>query len=246
MKAKDILPAATTVRRRIAAKSESARQHLTETFAKLPADTTYALTTDMWTDSHKQRAYITITIHYINDKWMLDSKVLTTREFTEQKTGTNIRNKLAHILDEFGLNIGQCIFTTDRGSNIVCALKNDTRVDCIAHILNTVVTTALARAGEEVEILLDNCKNLVRYVKKTSLQDNLKKTLKQSCDTRWNSTFTMLHSVKEALPKLTEIFTDDHPRQLHRVTCINTGLLEKLEAFLLVSIIDLWLFFRVQ
>ena len=45
---------------------------------------------------------------------MLDSKVLSSREFTEQNTETNIRNKLALDLDEFGLNIGQCIFTTDR------------------------------------------------------------------------------------------------------------------------------------
>jgi len=45
-----------------------------------------ALTTDLWT-SQSVQSYLTITAHYINSKWELESKVLQTREMKERHTG---------------------------------------------------------------------------------------------------------------------------------------------------------------
>ena len=63
----------------------------------------------------------------------------------EQKIWTNIRNKLAHILDEFELDMGQFSFATDRGSHMACGWKNGTGPDCKPRYQSAVVTTALAR-----------------------------------------------------------------------------------------------------
>jgi len=90
---------------------------------------------------------------------------------------------------------------TDRGSNIVAALCSVTRLSCAAHILNTVLYTTIGKPsqedafGEEVTTLVTGARSLVTYFKQTSLQNLLKKTLKASVETRWNSVHTMLESI---------------------------------------------------
>ena len=46
-----------------------------------------ALTSDLWT-SQAVQAYLTVTVHFINDEWALESYVLTTTEIPERHTGT--------------------------------------------------------------------------------------------------------------------------------------------------------------
>ena len=52
-----------------------------------------ALTTDIWT-SRATQAYITLTCHWIDDNWKLNSKVLFTAEMPERHTGSNIADRL--------------------------------------------------------------------------------------------------------------------------------------------------------
>ncbi|KAJ4937907.1 hypothetical protein JOQ06_002536 [Pogonophryne albipinna] len=93
------------------------------------------------------------------------------------------------------------VYVTDRGSNIVAAPRSVTRLSCAAHILNTVLYSTIGKPsqedafGEEVTTLVTGPKSLVTYFKQTSLQNRLKKTLKASVETRWNSVHTMLESI---------------------------------------------------
>lgn len=48
-----------------------------------------AITTDAWT-SCATDSYVTITVHYVNSDWELESNVLQTRVFNESHTGKNI------------------------------------------------------------------------------------------------------------------------------------------------------------
>lgn len=57
---------------------------------------------------------------------------------------------MAQILCQFNIDIKRCVFTTDRGGNIVNAFKNDIRLDCAAHILNTVVTNIRLRHSQAI------------------------------------------------------------------------------------------------
>ena len=52
-----------------------------------------SLTTDIWT-SRAVQAYITVTIHFITKDWVLDSKVLVTREMMERRTSVHIAENL--------------------------------------------------------------------------------------------------------------------------------------------------------
>lgn len=196
----------------------------------------FAITTDMWTDNIKQRAYLTITLHYLDEEWSLISYILSTKEFPDQqKTGFNIRRQLVSILTEFKIPIHRCVITTDRGSNMISAFKNDIRLDCAAHILNTIVTTGLDKADPVISDLIDNCKALVKYMKKASLQDKLVKTVKQSCDTRWNSIYTMLQSIEESYTNIMEVLVAHSPDNLLKLTSLDRDMIQQLLLFLKVS-----------
>ena len=194
-----------------------------------------AFTTDMWTDNHRQRSYSCVTGHWINTDWELRSRVLATQEFssTLAKTGINVKQHLTEIFQHYEINtdlLTKAVFTTDKGSNIVCALRDEERLDCVNHVLNRVLQHALEakHAPQAITDLITASKSLVHYVKINSLQDLLTKTLKQSCATRWNSTFYMLQSVLDAHDDLKKLFANHKPKELHRVTSISATLLSAL------------------
>ena len=192
----------------------------------------------MWTDS-RQQAYSTITAHWIDSNWQLKSHVICTDLFnpTQRKTGVNLKAHILESLSKFGISsdlLSKCIFTTDKGSNIVLALRNEERLDCINHVINRVLQHSLEekQCPDSITSLLKSCKGLVRYVKTNSIQNILQKSIKQSCDTRWNSTYTMLDSIKTQYEDLVRVFTEHKPRELHRITSIDLDLLNELLHFL--------------
>lgn len=160
----------------------------------------------MWTDSFKNNSYITLTVHYINEEWVLVNRVLFTTLYTkDQKTGKEISELLKERFTSVGLcdNLFQKLtFITDRGSNIVKALQNQRRMDCMAHALNTVLRNSFSEQNlnsSNIQMVISNAKYLVTHFKRTGKIRNLKKTLHQSVDTRWNSIYAMLNSIYDQL-----------------------------------------------
>ena len=98
------------------------------------------------------------------------------------------------------LELRRSVFTTDRGSNMIVALRDQDRIDCAAHVLNTVLRNTFDNKNcpEPIRLMIKAVKELVRYLKKTSLQNLMQKQVKQSRETRWNSTFLMLKSIDDA------------------------------------------------
>ena len=116
----------------------------------------------MWTDQYKQTSYLTITDHWISEDWALVSRVLCTADFdsTQKKTGENI----VPTLRELDIGNDMVTFTTDRGVHMIAALRTDERLDCIAHVLNTVLRNAFDRKNGcpiQVCILLTAVKNIM-------------------------------------------------------------------------------------
>ena len=192
----------------------------------------------MWTDEYKQRAYSAVTAHWIDD-WRINSRVIATQEFPagQQKTGVNVRQHLQDIFTEFNISSQQlhkAAFTTDKGSNIIAALQDEDRIDCANHVLNRVLQQSLEEkhAPAAVSDTISSVKDLVRFIKKTSLQDQLSTSLKQSQATRWNSTYTMLNSLVKVYDELRTLLALHRPDDLHRLTCISKKLLQELVTFL--------------
>ena len=140
-----IMPHPTTVSRAVATTAKTERLLLaTEMRKVLSHGSCISFTSDMWTDQYKQTAYLTITGHWISEDWALISRVLCTEDFdsTQKKTGDNIhRAIMTTLLDLDLIDIGTDLVTstTDRGANMIAALRTDERLDCIAHVLNTVL-----------------------------------------------------------------------------------------------------------
>jgi hypothetical protein len=69
-------------------------------------------------------------------------RVLSTREFDPElrHTGVNIKKALDKNLNDFGIDASKIVFVTDRGANVLAAMKDSKHVSCCDHMTNTVLT----------------------------------------------------------------------------------------------------------
>ena len=126
------------------------------------------------------------------------------------------------------------MFVTDRGANIIAALRGYTRLNCNAHILNVILSSAFAPAvlakTPELSELLTSAKKLVKYFKHSCLQNSLKKSLKQSIETRWNSNDDMLDSILQQHEEISVLLVTNN--QYEKIAQINANTLKTVVAFL--------------
>lgn len=104
------------------------------------------------------------------------------------------------------------VFVTDRGSNIVAALRHDVRLNCAAHLVNNVLETMFKESTLQtsppllhVQLLLHSCRDLVGYFKRSAIMEKLDTALDQCVATRWNSHLAMLVSVDRNFDKICEV-----------------------------------------
>lgn len=70
---------------------------------------------------------------------------------------------------------------------MISALRDDNRLDCIAHVLNTILRHTFDEKKDcplEITTMVNSVKGIVRYFKKTGLSNLLPKALTQCCETR--------------------------------------------------------------
>ncbi|GJU55718.1 zinc finger BED domain-containing protein RICESLEEPER 2-like protein [Tanacetum coccineum] len=128
-----------------------------------------SLTTDGWT-SGKQKSYMALTAHFIDNEWNLVKKVL------------NFRKLDGH----HGIDIGK----RGNGCNIRCA----------AHVINLIVQDGMKKVDNSIEGIRCAVKwikksgtRIEKFIKCTqSARCDSTKSLILDCPTRWNSTYAML------------------------------------------------------
>lgn len=84
--------------------------------------------------------------------------------------------------------------------------------------------------GEEVTAIIDSAKSLVTYFKQSNLQARLKKTLKNSVETRWNSLHTMLESISSQYEDIHTLL--EERGEVDRLTNLDEEVLSDFVAFL--------------
>lgn len=193
------------------------RKHITQTLlparckterervkAELEMVTDVSVTTDIWT-SRATEGYITVTIHFLNQLWQLESLVLETRVLEGDHTGDVIAAALTEIVNDWNISGKVRVVISDNAANISAAFKKLgwRHVPCTAHCLHLVVKHALD-SDETVKCIVRKVKEIAGFfhksVKATDRLVQLQqeggveqpKKLKQECETRWNSTYTML------------------------------------------------------
>ena len=235
-----LLPDPTTVSRNLTKNADDVREKLIPFLRQQVDESNAACTLDMWTDDYKKVAYLCVTLHYINTKWDLKERVLCTAEWdsTLRKTGEHLRAATKQILRKYNLVefYNKLVYVTDRGSNIVAALSDATRLSCGAHILSTVLHTTLGKKEDadlfydEVSALIDAAKSLVTYFKHTNLQSRVTPTLKASVETRWNSIHTMLDSIHCQYDRVDELLAERGEQ--HRLASLPADVLGDMITFL--------------
>ena len=167
-----------------------------------------ALTTDIWT-SRTVQAYLTVTVHFITDDWLMGSKVLVTREMTERHTGIHIAESLTETAKDWNLDGKVTAIVHDNASNMVLAsdlLEGWGDLPCFGHTLQLAVNAGLEI--NSISRLSGACKKIVAHFKHsvvatTALHERQvtmkipQHSLLQEVSTRWNSTYLMYERLAE-------------------------------------------------
>uniref|UniRef100_A0A3B1J960 HAT C-terminal dimerisation domain-containing protein n=1 Tax=Astyanax mexicanus TaxID=7994 RepID=A0A3B1J960_ASTMX len=105
--------------------------------------------------------------------------------------------------------VNKIVFVTDRGANMVSSLRDFTRINCSAHILNVILSSAFATA------VMENACEV------SHIPDN---------KTRWNSVFDMTDSVLQQFEEISTILLENN--QYGKIGCINKNMLTTVVSFL--------------
>ncbi len=176
-----------------------------------------------------QKAFLGLTIHYVDSEWHLRNFLLDIIPFSISHSGMNIAQKIMRVLNEFNIFDKVITLTTDNesamlvcGRNIMIALDSEfssmtfSHYCCVAHVLNLgvkqgleLVSSSVHKAGE----LMVKIKNLTQICDELRLLCDVKKIkyLKPLLDVkiRWNSTYYMLKHL-EQLELTLVLFLADH------------------------------------
>ncbi|CAG8457507.1 600_t:CDS:2 [Acaulospora morrowiae] len=187
-----------------------------------------ALTTDIWTACTNQ-AYMSITLHWIDDNWQMHRILLDLIPLHERHTGTNLANIIDTIISDFNLGKKIMAITTDNAYNmnafgqkfaqLLSTKYNNTifrRIRCAAHILNLIVKDGLKEAKVPVkkirefsitirssQCLLEDLKEIFKMKKRPFLVPET------DVSTHWNSTYLMIKKMHK-IRDITKILIASH------------------------------------
>lgn len=131
-------------------------------------DRKMAMTTDIWQDKFKKISYISLTAHFYeanDDGFNLKEEIICMQplEVGVTKTAEYLRSIIMDKLKNLEIedHIENIVFTTDRGTNIVKALENLTRINCFPHLCNNLVKKMcnFASAKNQIELVT----SIVKY-----------------------------------------------------------------------------------
>ncbi|CAB4444399.1 unnamed protein product [Rhizophagus irregularis] len=119
------LPSRQTVSIKIQEIYESQCKILKTYFSKLSSKV--AITTDVWTACTNQ-AYMSVTLHWIDDEWKMNCILLDLVPLHERHTGATLANTMYTIINDFGLGEKIIAITTDNASNMNVFGQNFTQL----------------------------------------------------------------------------------------------------------------------
>ena len=182
------------------------------------------ITTDLWT-SLQQRAYASLTVHFVDGGFTFQSKCLQTMEITQVHTAESLREVLTNLLRDWKISSKVCGAVTDNASNMVNTFRllGIQHFPCIAHTLQLAIEKGLD--VPRVQRILGRCKKLVSHFKKStketyklrekqSMLKLPKHALTQDCVTRWGSTLSMLERLMEQQAAIAAVLMEGRVRHL--------------------------------
>lgn len=199
------------IQRNLSNDVEQKRKELIKQLHTAIENTSLSCTTDVWTDKIRHISYLGVTAHFVeldkDENLSMQTKFLGLSYFDAEdiKDGPTINEKLKSILDVFELNEKrfEINFVTDRGTPMISGLTNYKRNNCVAHFLNNIVGAAV----KEISDTIRKISRIVKYMKVTGLNTNLKVRLVSYVCTRWNSVFEMFDSLLTSWTEIEHILS---------------------------------------
>ena len=178
----------------------------------------FAVTSDFWT-SITHVPFMSFTVHFIDEDWILRSYCLDTIPSYEDHTGENIAGALQDVLENWQLSSEKLVATTtDNASNYVAAFETLgwTRVSCFGHNLNLAVSKGLD--NHRVQQAIARCHSLFSRSWKKTRDLRLKQEqlgmpmhkLITDVSTRWGSTYMMVSRIVEQQQAICAVLAEDH------------------------------------
>lgn len=190
-----------------------------------------AVTCDVWQDNYRRISYLGVTIHFsVNGKLCDQLLAVKPLDWRRKKDHEYIKQAARIILEEKNIPFDpvKVIFITDRGSNMKKAFKDFERLNCFPHFVNNIVKEACKI--DRIKTLIENCSDLVRYLKISGHNNEFQKTMKSAVPTRFNSVLEMIQSIIENWSKVNEILTREN--ETHRLLGIDCQLMIQIKEFL--------------
>ena len=176
-----------------------------------------SITCDMWTSTNNS-SFLALTCHWWDPKKdRLDSAILDCGRVLGRHTASMIQEELDKVLVDFNIKHKILTFVTDNGSNIKKAIfdMGHRRQPCYAHSLNLIVTDAIRKVPEVLDVK-EKVSRVVRLTRQSTkakekldkIQSSLgmpPKKLIQDVPTRWNSFYEMIErflQLKDAITLL--------------------------------------------
>lgn len=208
----DLLPHPTTITRKIIKMADNVIPFLTDLMSPIYKNIGGGITIDIWTDNFKKRSYMSLTTHFTDENFNLHDRILATYFLPGDlpKTGVNLKSEIFKILRQFKIFEAlskypkRVVFVTDRGSNLICGLKDNERLNCFAHLLNNLTKASCEVINGNGDIL-DICRGIISYIKRIGLNDFEHGALKMAIETRWNSNYDMLLSISKNWDQVMEL-----------------------------------------
>ena len=104
------------------------------------------ITSDLWTAQYQQRAYISLTAHFVDNDCNLQSKCLQTQEIPRDHDASSLKEELESMFKDWGISEKVCGGITDNAGDIVNAigLLGIEHFPCVAHTLQLSIKNGLA------------------------------------------------------------------------------------------------------
>jgi hypothetical protein len=230
------------------AKLEKMQAELKESLKATLALTKFvALTSDIWTSAANE-SYISVTVHYIDNSWVLCDRVLAVMPIDERHTGDNIVKWLLDALAQYDLSPSKVsALVHDNGSNMVAAAKKLealhgwSSVRCVAHTIQLVVNAVLQSVS--ISDTLTSARRVVEHFKRSALATSMLHAKQEQMSvpdhqmimdvsTRWNSTLYMIDRLLEQRWPVSAVLSDKGHKSCQNLSEIKWEMLSTVKSML--------------
>ncbi|GAU94771.1 hypothetical protein RvY_06490 [Ramazzottius varieornatus] len=210
-----MLPDPTTVSQYVGKEAKAIRESLLEEVKPILRLRGGGITLDFWGEEYTK---------YMFGGSELRKRLLCSEwDTVDRKTGAAVQKFIFSKLREIGLceeELKLCTSVTDQDGNMKVVFRNSgfERINCAGHLLNTCSQNCLKSNPKSqhpmpaealpVLALVNQVKSLVTHCKQGGISRQLKTTLKQHCETRWNTHVEMFASVVAVYEQLEDLLAE--------------------------------------